>query len=118
MNKRIFRRLSGREREEISRGIARGMTQKEIADLLGRNPGTISREINRNSGRSGYRAFSAGRRAAQATASRQNGKRRISREKRLRAYILTGLRRHWSPREIVKRMRMEYPHDEDMSISH
>lgn len=118
MNTRIYRRLSGREREEISRGLAAGKTQEEIADMLERDPGTISREINRNSGRSGYRAFSAGRRAAQAASSRQYGKRRISREKRLRAYVFAGLRRRWSPREIVKRMRKEYPYDMDMRISH
>ena len=118
MKNRTYRRLSGREREEISRGLAAGKTQQEIADLLVRNPGTISREISRNSGRSGYRAFSAGRRAARAATSRRYGRRRINREKRLRAYIMAGLRRHWSPREIVKRMGMEYPYDEDMRICH
>lgn len=118
MKKRIYRRLSGREREEISRALAAGKTQQEIADALERDPGTISREIKRNSGRSGYRAFSAGRRAAQAATSRRHGKRRINTEKRLRAHILAGLRRHWSPREIVKRMKREYPCDEDMRISH
>lgn len=118
MKNRIYRRLSGREREEISRGLAAGKTQREIADLLRRNPATISREISRNSGRSGYRAFSAGRRAARAATSRRQGKCRIKKEKRLRAYILVGLRQRWSPREIVKRMKIEYPHDEDMRISH
>ena len=67
---------------------------------------------------SGYRAFSAGRRAAQAATSRRHGKRRISGKKRLRIYILAGLHQRWSPREIVKRMKMEYPHNEDMCISH
>ena len=118
MKNRIYRRLSGREREEISRGIAEDKTQQEIADMLDRHPGTISREISRNSGRSGYRAFSARRRAIRAAASRRQGKRRIGSEERLRVYILTGLQRHWSPREIVKRMKMEYPCDEDMRISH
>jgi len=118
MKKRIYRRLSGREREEISRGLAAGKAQQEIADILERDPGTISREINRNSGRSGYRAFSAGRRALRAAASRHEGKRRISGDKRLRVYILAGLRRHWSPREIVKRMKREYPSDKYMRISH
>jgi IS30 family transposase len=118
MKNRIYRRLSGREREEISRGLAAGKTQQEIADLLGRDPGTISREINRNSGKSGYRGFSAGRRAQDAAASRRLGKRRILEHAKLHAYILSGLQQRWSPREIVRRMRMEYPHDEDMRISH
>ena len=118
MKNRIYRRLSGREREEISRGLAIGKPQQEIAAVLGRDPSTISREIKRNSGKSGYRAFSAGRQAQEAAASRRLGKRRILDHARLRAYILAGLRQRWSPREIVKRMRMEYPYDEDMHISH
>lgn len=118
MKKGIYRRLSGSEREDISRGLAAGKTQQEIAEFLDRDPGTISREINRNSGKSGYRAYSAGRRALRAASLRRTGKRRMTERERLRAYILAGLRRHWSPREIVKRMKMEYPHDEDMRISH
>lgn len=98
--------------------IAAGNTQQDIAELLDRNPGTISREIRRNSGQSGYRAFSAGGRAARAASSRNKGKRRMTKRKRLRAYVLAGLRHHWSPREIVKRMKMEYPYDEGMHISH
>lgn len=118
MKQQIYRRLSGREREEISRGLATGQTLRQIATLLSRNPGTISREINRNRGKSGYRAFTAGRRAQRAAASRQGGKRRLGKHDRLRAYIMAGLRRRWSPREIVKRMKMEYPQDKDMRISH
>lgn len=118
MKSRIYRRLSGREREEISRGLATGETQAGIARRLKRDRGTISREISRNSGRSGYRAFSAGQRAVRAAASRRGGMRRLHQDGRLRQYLLTGLKQHWSPREVVKRMIREYPHDEDMRISH
>ena len=44
------------DREEISRGIAVGLTIRAIAAQLGRAPSTISREINRNGGRRRYRA--------------------------------------------------------------
>lgn len=40
------------EREEISRAVVNGQSIRSIAALLGRAPSTISREINRNGGRS------------------------------------------------------------------
>jgi IS30 family transposase len=108
MNTSTYRRLSGCEREEISRGLATGETQASIARRLNHNPGTISREISRNSGKSGYRAFSAGQRAKRAAAARHKGKQLLFENERLRAYILAGLKQRWSPREIVKRIKMEY----------
>lgn len=118
MKEGTYRRLSNHEREEISRGLAAGETQAGIASRLSRNPATVSREIGRNSGMSGYRAFSAGRRAKTTASSRRSGKRRIIQDKRLCAYVLAGLRKRWSPREIVRRMEMQYPQDERMRISH
>ena len=43
-----YSHLSFEEREEISIGLEKGLKQCEIALLLGRNPGIISREIRRN----------------------------------------------------------------------
>jgi len=37
--------LAAGEREEISRGIAAGLSGRVIADRLGRSPSTVSREI-------------------------------------------------------------------------
>ena len=113
-----YRRLTGVEREEVSRGLARGETLSAIARRLGRTPSTISREVNRNSGIGGYRAFSAGRRAVERASSRRNGKSRLTREERLRIYVIEKLRRRWSPREIVKRIQEEYPLDMTRRISH
>lgn len=50
------RRRSGRvlslaEREEVSRALAAGATQRAIAAQLGRAPSTISREVRRHGGR-------------------------------------------------------------------
>lgn len=113
-----YHRLSDDEREEISRGLATGETQTRIAQRLGRNPATISREISRNSSATGYRAFSAGQRAKGTATSRRGGRRRLGQDRQLCAHVLAGLRKHWSPREIVRRMEMQYPQDERMRISH
>jgi transposase, IS30 family len=56
-------RLSLDEREEISRGLAAGLSLRAIAAGMGRAPSTVSREVARNYGRSGYRALPADRAA-------------------------------------------------------
>src|SRR5262245_23072966 len=52
-------RLSLAEREEISRGLAAGLSLRAIAAGLGRAPSTISREVAGNDGRQAYRALHA-----------------------------------------------------------
>src|SRR5919199_4993468 len=53
---RSKRALSVAEREEISRGLARGESFRAIARQIGRPHTTVSREVGRNGGRRGYRA--------------------------------------------------------------
>lgn len=113
-----YRRLTSVEREEISRGLAQGESISAIADRLGRETSTISREVSRNSGKSSYRAFSAGRSSKENASSRRQGKSRLAHEERLQRYVIEKLQKHWSPREIVKRMNEEYPCDMSMRISH
>lgn len=113
-----YRRLSSTEREEVSRGLAQGTRLSAIARRLGRAPSTIAREVRYNSGKSGYRAFSAGNRAKLRASSRNQGKSRLTRDDRLRGYVMEKLRKRWSPREIVKRLAAEYPDDMSLRISH
>jgi len=110
--------MTDAEREEISRDLAQGENISDIARRLGRSASAISREKSRNSGETGYRAFSAGRRARENASSRRGGKRRLSKENRLHEYVLEKLKKHWSPEEIVKRMKEEYPDHTNMRISH
>jgi hypothetical protein len=58
-------RLSLREREEISRGLAAGLSIRAIAEGLRRSPSTVCREVNANGGRAKYRALQADRGAEQ-----------------------------------------------------
>ena len=113
-NIKKYRRLTNREREEISRGLAAGIPQVEIARILHRHPSTIYREVKMGSGRrarSEYRAFSAGRKATVRASSRRLGKSRLAKEARPCRYVLAGLSREWSPREIQERPKKEYPQD-------
>src|SRR3989442_3865243 len=51
--------LTRAEREEISRGLARGEGFRAIGRAIGRPHTTVSREVDRNGGRECYRAQSA-----------------------------------------------------------
>ncbi len=118
MQKGKYQHLTNAEREEISRCLANKKSIAEIAIQLERNPSTIYREIKRNSGKTGYRAFSASKRAQAAASSRKKGKSKIGKSERLCEYILEALTKEWSPEEISERIKIEYPLDMTMRISH
>jgi IS30 family transposase len=98
--------------------LANKRSPAAIVKHLGRNRSTISREIKRNSGKTGYRAFGASRRAKAAASSRRKGKSKIGESERLRDYVHKSLNKEWSPEEISKRIKIEYPLDMSMRISH
>src|SRR5450755_1477448 len=54
--RRSVRTLALAEREDISRGIASGLSIREIASGLRRPVSTVSREVSRHGGRPLYRA--------------------------------------------------------------
>lgn len=118
MLKQKYKRLRNAEREIISRGLAQRRSIREIAREIGRSPSTVSREIERNSGKTGYRAFSASRRASTAAASRRKGKSKIAGQSALRQYILEKMKEDWSPQEISERLKKRYSWDMAMQVSH
>jgi IS30 family transposase len=118
MQKRRYTRLADQKRESISRGLAQHISIRQLAKELNRSPSTISREIRRNKGKSGYRAFSASRRTKAAASSRKRGKRKIEKQEGLLSYVMEKLQREWSPQEISKRLKIEYAWDMNMQVSH
>jgi len=109
-------RLSVAEREEISRGLAAGWSFAAIARQLGRPTSTVSREVERNDGRGLYRAGKADRRAQLLTIRPKPAK--LARCPRLRAQVETDLRARWSPQQISARLRVQFPDEPEMRVSH
>jgi hypothetical protein len=98
--KRSKRCLRPEEREEISRGLARGESLRAIADRLGRAPSTISREVAHNGGRARYRALAADRWAWEMAKRPKPAK--LATCRKLRHIVERKLERRWSPRQISR----------------
>jgi IS30 family transposase len=113
---RSERTLSLTERETISRGLVQDLSLRQIARDLGRSASTISREVKRHGGPEHYRAEHADGRAW------QNALRPkvcvLARQRRLRGAVAGKLKRNWSPEQIAQWLKVTYPDDETMQVSH
>lgn len=109
-------RISFDEREEVSRFLAGGLGVRQIASNLGRDPGTISREIFRGGGKEKYRALLAQKRT-QKKRKRQGCKRKLETNAKLRKYVMDKLALFWSPEQIANSLEIYYPGDTSMRIS-
>ncbi len=108
--------LTLREREEISRGLARGHSIRQIARTLGRAPSTICREITRNRGRRRYRAVDADDRAWRR--ARRPRPCLLATNPDLRAFVAARLQDDWSPEQIAGTLRKQHPAQSGMWVSH
>lgn len=104
------------EREEISRALLMGESIRSIADQLGRSPSTISREIRRNSFVDEYHPLRAEKSAALRARRPKPAKLAISAA--LRAVVEAKLELCWSPQQISAWLRIHYPDDKEMHVSH
>ena len=114
--KRACRVLSLVEREEISRGIASGLSARQVARNMGRATSTITREIERNGGRPRYRAQAADE-AAWTRACRPK-QCKLGSHPRLRREVARKLQQQWSPQQISRWLKKEHPDDLGMNVSH
>jgi IS30 family transposase len=112
-------RLTFAEREEISKGIFAGESYTEIARRLYRQVSTISNEVHLQVKRKRW-CYSAirGQELAKEKNSSKGRRKKLLINEKLLEYVETGLRQEWSPEEIGKRMKLDYPNDMTMRISH
>jgi len=104
------------EREEISRGLAKGRSLRAIAEARGRAPSTVSREVQRGGGRLKYRATTADRRAGERAGRPKPGK--LASCPRLRRAVDRGRERRWSPRQISCWLAKNHADDPELQVSH
>ena len=128
---RLLTDLSGRyldpmDRTAIMLARREGKSIRAIARVLGRSPSTVSRELNRNRLSNGerngvprvraYEARSAHLMAEKRTARPQPTK--LALDPVLHEYVQTQLDQKWSPEQIRNKLRVDFPDDERMRVSH
>jgi IS30 family transposase len=108
-------RLTLDEREEIGFGLVVGTSLAGIARRLGRPTSTVAREVKANGGREAYRPSQAHRRAYDR--ARRPKTRRLD-SPAVREVVVEAIEQWWSPEQIAHRLRLEYPDDPMMWVSH
>ena len=108
--------LTVAEREEISRGLATGVSFRQIAARLGQPTSTVSREVGRHGGRRWYRAAVADAETWNRALRPQLC--RLAQHPAFRARVAEKLEADWSPEQIAGWLKRTYAEDPDMQVSH
>jgi IS30 family transposase len=103
MGARKYRHFSIEERCEIARRRQTGASIRQIAAALDRSASSVARELERNSGLTGYKPTYAGE---QAHARRWRGS-RLLRQPELQELVLKLLKRGLSPEAVAGRLAFE-----------
>lgn len=117
MNK--YKQLDLKDREEISKGIWAYESFTVIAKRINRTTSTVSREVWKNN-KYKWQYCAVRAQEKSISAKRRNGKfKKLDTNEKLRDYVYDKLENEqWSPEEIAKRLKLEYPQDNAMCISH
>jgi IS30 family transposase len=115
MKNKIYTQLSCEERDAIVILRAKGRSIRQIAHIINRDKGTVSRELNRNSSPiyNAYLPHKAQKRAIErksAAAQRPRLKNTM-----IRNYVSIHIKLGWSPEQIAGRLSKEHPR---LSISY
>jgi IS30 family transposase len=113
-----YTRLTLNEREKISQGLWRGETFRRIAERIGRPECTVGREVWKNVKYKlrSYHGVKAHTKACERSIRGRPKKFEVN--IRLREHVEEKLRLEWSPEEIAERLKLEYPNDMSMRVSH
>ncbi len=112
-------RLTHKERIQIETLLNEKKSKAYIAKTLNRARSTITREVNKwvESDKDKYSAELANWNAKDDYLNKRNTD-KISIHKKLRIYVFKGLLLQWTPEQIAGKLKLEYPNDPIMSISH
>lgn len=124
-----YEQLAAEERGVIMAMKAQGRSARAIARLLDRSPSTITRELARNGHRDRttgarmgrprlpYDAVRAGQRARHLR-RKARVRRKLHSQGPVLARVRTLLEQGWSPQQVARRLRRDYPDQPEQRVSH
>ena len=105
-----YTQLTREQRYQIYALRTAGHNQTEIAEIVGVDKSTISRELKRNTGRKGYRP----KQAHESALKRREGKSSIRISDSIWTEVKRLIRKEWSPEQVSARMNKE----QGITLSH
>lgn len=103
-----YTHFTPKQRVELAVLLRAGHRQKDIAEMLGKDPSNISREITRNKDSDGkYRARTANQKTKERRIKANQRFRKIENNTELQSYIEANLKQYWSPEQIAGRLKRE-----------
>lgn len=115
--KTAYKRLNQYNRFEIEKLVALGKNNIQIASALSVHPSTISRERNRLKKQT-YNAMEALKDSVSKMLAKRYGKTKIDNNPKLKNFVYSHLKLHWSPQQISDALKQLYPFDSTMQVSH
>jgi IS30 family transposase len=115
--KTAYKRLNRDHRIEIEKQIALGKNNIQIATTLSVHPSTISRELKRVKN-GPYDNLKAEVNYVHNLMDKRLGKSKINSNPKLKNFVYSQLESHWSPKQISDALKLFYPFDPTMQISH
>ena len=112
-----YRHLNIDERESILKMRSEQKNLTHIAELIGRNKGTISRELSRNLSSTGDYKPHLAQRYYNKRRDASKEPYRLEQNGRLRQYVRNKLKRYFSPEQIAGRLEIDYPDTPQMRVS-
>ncbi len=114
-----YTQLTEQERYVISHLKIAEFSLREIARRINRHHTTVSRELKRIKSQYPYSVYWYDWTHPEALKRRRQARHyRRHRNSRLVRYVEAKLKVQWSPEEIAQRIRIDYPDDKEMRISH
>ena len=117
MEPKKYGRISLSERIEIEKLLSQKMTYTEIANRLGRHKSSIQREVAKY-GRKKYQAMTALRNAVFKASDKRLYKTKMNATPELDKYVYDKLHLHWSPQQISISLKLKFPDNPAMQLSH